>query len=417
MATTRRELIRLGLGSSTLLASGLTVPTFLARSALALSDAPKRDAGGRILVVIQLDGGNDGLNTVVPHGDDIYHKSRPRLALKARDLKPIDDHVGLHPALDGFARLRDEGRLAIVQSVGYPNPNRSHFESMAIWQTARLHPGKQEPGWLARAMDAGSFAPGGDAPALHVAADALPQALRGGRSLIPSLAGADPLHRHLGVPEVKEAGAQRTSIDRIAAHGETSANPLLQFVSRSTVTSYASSARLEAVLQKSPADDSESYPLARRLGLIARMIQAGLSTSIYYTQLGGFDTHADQLNQHSSRLFELSRSIRSFLAEIDRIGHRDRVAVLVFSEFGRRLRENASAGTDHGTAAPVFLIGGAVRAELHGPYPNLARLKDDDPEFGIDFRQVYATVLDRWLQLPAETILGAHFEPLLLFRS
>ena len=153
MTTTRRELFRLGLGGSTLLACGTTVPTFLARSALALADAPKRDAGGRILVVIQLDGGNDGLNTVVPHGDDIYHKSRPKLALKAKDLKPIDDHVGLHPSLGGFAKLREEGRLAIVQSVGYPNPNRSHFESMAIWQTARLHPGQEEPGWLARAID------------------------------------------------------------------------------------------------------------------------------------------------------------------------------------------------------------------------------------------------------------------------
>ena len=118
-----------------------------------MADGPKRDADGRILVVIQLDGGNDGLNTVVPHGDDIYHKSRPKLALKAKDLKPIDDHVGLHPSLDGFAKLREEGRLAIVQSVGYPNPNRSHFESMAIWQTARLHPRQEEPGWLARAID------------------------------------------------------------------------------------------------------------------------------------------------------------------------------------------------------------------------------------------------------------------------
>ena len=142
-----------GPGGSTLLACGPTVPTFLARSAVALADAPKRDANGRILVVIQLDGGNDGLNTVVPYGDDVYHKSRPRLALKAKDLKPIDDHVGLHPSLDAFAKLREQGKLAIVQWVGYPNPNRSHFESMAIWQTARLHPGQEEPGWLARAID------------------------------------------------------------------------------------------------------------------------------------------------------------------------------------------------------------------------------------------------------------------------
>ena len=170
--------------------------------------------------------------------------------------------------------------------------------------------------------------------------------------------------------------------------------------------SYASSARLEAVLQgDGTLEDPDSYGLTRRLRLIARTIKAGLSTSIYYTQLGGFDTHADQLNQHSSRLFELSRSVQSFMTEIDRSGDGDRVTVLIFSEFGRRLRENASAGTDHGTAAPVFLIGRPVQGGLHGPYPNLARLKDEDPEHAIDFRRIYATVLERWLHLPAEVSL------------
>src|SRR3954463_81976 len=170
VTTTRRELLRLGLGGSTLLACGATVPTFLARSAHALADGPRRDTEGRILVVIQLDGGNDGLNTVVPHGDDVYHKSRPKLALKAKDLKPIDDHVGLHPSLEAFAKLRDEGKLAVVQSVGYPNPNRSHFESMAIWHTARLTPARATPGGLRRGRGerapaggggAGTGAPGG----------------------------------------------------------------------------------------------------------------------------------------------------------------------------------------------------------------------------------------------------------------
>jgi uncharacterized protein (DUF1501 family) len=418
MTTTRRELLRLGLGGSTLLACGPTVPTFLARSALALAGAPKRDAGGPILVVVQLDGGNDGLNTVVPHGDDIYQKSRPALAIKAKDVKPIDDHVGLHPSLDGFAKLREEGRLAIVQSVGYPNPNRSHFESMAIWHTARLDPGQEEPGWLARAIDAGRAAPGSDAPALHIGAQALPQALRGGRSFIPSVATADALRRRLGVPEPEGAGAQRAALDAIAGHPGNSANPLLQFVSRSTVISYASSARLEAVLGgDATLENSDASGLARRLQMIARMIKAGLATSIYYTQLGGFDTHADQLNQHAARLSELSRSVHSFLAEIDRSGEGDRVTVLIFSEFGRRLRENASAGTDHGTAAPVFLIGRPVQGGLHGPYPNLAHLEDGDPEHAIDFRRIYATVLERWLKLPAEASLGAAFEPLPLFRA
>jgi uncharacterized protein (DUF1501 family) len=253
---------------------------------------------------------------------------------------------------------------------------------------------------------------------MHIAAEALPQALRGGRSVIPSVATADQLRRRLGVPDPDGADEQRAALDRIAGHYGNRENPLLQFVSRSTVISYASSARLEAVLHDDGTpEDSDSYGLARRLRLIARMIKAGLSTSIYYTQLGGFDTHADQLNQHSSRLFELSRSVQSFLTEIDGADHGDRVTLLIFSEFGRRLRENASAGTDHGTAAPVFLIGRPIQGGLHGPYPNLANLKDGDPEHAIDFRRVYATVLERWLQLPAEASLGAPFEPLPLFRS
>jgi uncharacterized protein (DUF1501 family) len=415
---TRRELLRLGLGGSTLLACGTTVPTFLACSARALANSPRRDADGRILVVLQLDGGNDGLNTVVPHGDDIYNNSRPKLALNAKDLKPIDEHVGLHPSLDGFAKLRDDGRLAIVQSVGYPNPNRSHFESMAIWHKARLSPGREEPGWLARAIDAAPAAPGGDSPALHIATQMLPQALRGGQQYVPSLATIEQFRRRLGVPESAGADEQRAALDRIAGQNASGENPLLQFVSRSTVISYASSARLEKVLRDD--DDAkypDSYDLARRLRLIARLIRAGLSTPIYYAQLGGFDTHADQLNRHSGLLRELSSSVRAFLTDLDRSGDGDRVTVLVFSEFGRRLRENASAGTDHGTSAPVFLLGGPVNGGLHGPYPDLAHLQDGDPEHAIDFRRVYATVLERWLRLPPEASLGKPFEPLPLFRS
>ena len=196
------------------------------------------------------------------------------------------------------------------------------------------------------------------------------------------------------------------------------ANPLLQFVARGAVVSYASSARLEQVVDR---DDAAKYPeeyqLAQRLQLIARLIRAGLSTPIYYAQLGGFDTHADQRNRHSSLLRQLSRSVRAFLADLDRSGDGARVAVLVFSEFGRRLQENASAGTDHGTSAPVFLLGQPVQGGLHGPYPDLARLHDGDPTHAIDFRQVYATVLNRWLQLPVEPALGQPFESLPLFRT
>jgi uncharacterized protein (DUF1501 family) len=232
------------------------------------------------------------------------------------------------------------------------------------------------------------------------------------------VATADQLRRRLGVPEQEGAGDQRTALDRIAARPGDGDSPLLQFVSRSTLITYASSAKLEAALSEgAPAEDSDSYGLARRLRMIARMIQAGLSTSIYYTQLGGFDTHADQLNTHASRLAELSRSVESFLTEIDRSGDGGRVTLLIFSEFGRRLRENASAGTDHGTAGPVFLIGHPVQGGLHGPYPDLSHLKDDDPEHAIDFRRVYAAVLRDWLGVDPRTALGGDFAPLDLIRD
>jgi uncharacterized protein (DUF1501 family) len=419
MPMNRRELLRLGLGSSTLLASGATVPTFLARSAQTLAADAGRTSDGRILVVVQLDGGNDGLNTVVPHGDDIYRKSRPKLALAAKELKTIDDRVGLNPGLDAFAKLLEDGRLAIVQSVGYPNPNRSHFESMATWHTARLEPGREAPGWLARAMDAGKMAPGSDAPALHIAEQALPQSLDGGRQHIPSLAGAEQLRRRIGVPDPAGRVEQQASLDRIAGLGGGGENPLLQFVERSTLVSYASSARLEEILKAK--DESGGYPddyyLARRLKFIARLIRSGLTTPIYYTQFGNFDTHADQLNRHENLLRELGRSLRAFLNDLDRSGDGERVTVLVFSEFGRRLVENASAGTDHGTAAPVFVLGRRVQGGLHGPYPDLAQLTDGDPNHAIDFRQVYATLLDRWLGLPADEVLGEAFKPLTLFLS
>jgi uncharacterized protein (DUF1501 family) len=186
----------------------------------------------------------------------------------------------------------------------------------------------------------------------------------------------------------------------------------LQFVERSAVLTYTSSARLETVVAGAGAGYPEGYGLARRLRLIAQLIKAGLTTSIYYTQLGGFDTHANQLGTHDNLLREMGASLQAFLKDLNDSGDGRRVVVLVFSEFGRRLTENASGGTDHGTAAPVFLLGGSVKSGLHGPYPNLHDLADGDPKHAIDFRRVYAALLDRWLSCPSEKVLGEKFEAL-----
>jgi uncharacterized protein (DUF1501 family) len=412
MQPSRRDFLRAGVGSSTLLACGLSVPTFLARTANALGANSSRD--GRSLVVLQLDGGNDGLNTVVPYGDDNYRKHRPHLQVTKNQVHRIDDRMGLHPALTGLEQLLQKGRLAIVQSVGYPNPNRSHFESMAIWHAGRLHPDANRPGWLARALDEGLGRSAGDAPALHVSGELLPHALYGGQHQVPSLLDLGRFRRRLGMPEGAGTAQQRADLDQVAALDRGSPGSLLQFVQRSTVLSYTSSDRLEHALrgQASPAPYPDNNSLGQRLRLVAQLIKAGLGTSIYYTQLGGFDTHANQQGTHFGLLREMGDALHAFLDDLSASGDVKRVLVLVFSEFGRRLTENASGGTDHGTAAPVFLLGGGVRPGLHGPCPNLVDLTDGDPKHAIDFRQVYATVLDGWLACPSQAVLGEKFRPL-----
>jgi uncharacterized protein (DUF1501 family) len=421
MNPTRREMLRLGLGSSALLACGPTVPLFLARSAGALADE-RATSKGRILVVVQLDGGNDGLNTVVPYRDDDYRRRRPNLAIPAAEVKRVDDRVGLHPSLDAFAKLLEQQRLAIVQGVGYPNPNRSHFDSMAIWHTARTDLDKAAPGWLARAIDRrrgpGS---GGDAPGLHIHESfPLPRALAGGRQVVPSMARLEQFRRRLGMAQGAEAGAQVEALDRLASQQRGEPGSLLQFVERCSLITYASSARLERVQQDNSAAKVEYpdfYGLARRLRVIAQLVKAGLSTPIYYTHLDGFDTHSGQLPQHANLLRELGASLKAFLDDLGKAGESDRVLVLVFSEFGRRLGENGSGGTDHGTAAPVFLLGQPVKAGLHGAYPDLTHLEDGDPIHALDFRRVYATLLDQWLGVPHRDVLGAAFEPMMVLRS
>jgi uncharacterized protein (DUF1501 family) len=419
MQPTRRDFLRLGLGSSTLLATGTLVPTFLANSAVTLAGQPAHQNGERILVVLQLDGGNDGLNTVVPFDDDVYRRSRPRLGLPAGRLHRLNDRVGLHPNLQELMRVHDNRQLAIVQSVGYPNPNRSHFQSMAIWHTAQLQPDRATPGWLARCLDQRFNGAGGDSPAFHISESLLPQALQGSQRHVPSLASLEQFQRRLGIPAGAEATAQQSALDRIGQRQIGEEGSLQQFVQRTSVITYASSARLGQVMQNGGQDAGYPafYPLAQRLKLIAQMIKAGMQTRIYYTELGGFDTHADQLGAHANLLQQVGNALKAFLDDLNRAGEGSRVLVLVFSEFGRRLRENASGGTDHGTAGPVFLLGPSVRAGLHGPYPNLGDLEDGDPRYAIDFRRVYATILDQWLGCPSQNILGARLDSIPILRG
>jgi uncharacterized protein (DUF1501 family) len=286
---------------------------------------------------------------------------------------------------------------------------------MAIWHTARLDAARGMTGWLARGLDRRGGDPGGDAPALHISQSLLPQALHGSQRHVPSLASLEQFRRRLGIPDGAGAAEQRAALDRVGGRQQGAAGSLLQFVERSATITYTSSARLEEVMRRGGAATGypEFFGLARRMRLIAQLIKAGMSTSIYYTQLGGFDTHAGQLNTHANLLRELGDSVRAFLEDLQRAGHAERVLVLAFSEFGRRLAENGSAGTDHGTAGPVLLAGPRVRGGVHGPNPDLRHLDDGgDPRHALDFRRVYATVLDQWLNCPSREVLGERFEHL-----
>jgi uncharacterized protein (DUF1501 family) len=410
----RRSFLR----SSTLIALAPTVPGFLEQTARAV--APERD--GRILVVVQLDGGNDGINTIVPFADEGYAKYRKVLRLPADRLFKIDKEVGLHPAMRDAARLLESGRLAIVQGVGYPNPSRSHFKSMAIWHSANVHLPKDDVvdaesqavyGWIGQALDGGPRPADGSPGATFIGTGNMPAALRSRRSVASAVTRLEDSLLSPSLPRGTMPGKPEAGMGKPPAD-------LAAFVRRNTLDAYASSERMAAVLRAK--DTGAGYPatgLAGRLRMIARLIKGGVGTRVFYTSqpTNGYDTHAVQLPFHADLLAELSGALKAFLDDLAAAGLAERVAVLCFSEFGRRVQENGSQGTDHGTAGPVFLAGPSVRSGLIGAAPRLLDLQDGDVKMSVDFRRVYAAVLDTWLGLPSRTALGGRFEPLPLFRG
>jgi uncharacterized protein (DUF1501 family) len=387
---------------SSLLALAPTVPAFLARTARA---APA-DADGRVLVVVQLDGGNDGLNTVVPFGDPNYPRLRRALRVPANEVVKVADGVGLHPALRPAARLLEAGRLAVVQGVGYPNPNRSHFRSMAIWHTARFDPEEHRGlGWVGRALDAGPAVRAGAPGSVFVGPESPPVALQGRRVPSSALARLDDFALTGGA----EAGRAA------AAPGD--GDGLADFVRRVTLDAYAAAARVQEAAR---AGDGAGYPgsdLAGRLRLVARLLKSGYGARVFYTLQAGYDTHAQQAVPHAALLYELASALAAFFNDLGAARLADRVAVLAFSEFGRAIRENASGGTDHGTAGPVLLAGPGVKGGLAGAAPSLTDLDAGQPRMTVDFRRVYAAVLEQWLGLPARAAVGGGFDGLPLFRG
>jgi len=406
MTLQRRAFLRQSFATSGLVAYGLTAPTFLARTALAAPFASEGGARDTILVVVQLTGGNDGLNTVIPYKDPEYAKLRPTLKLPSAQIKKLDDNVALHPSMTGLADLLQDKALCVVQGVGYPNPSQSHFRSMDIWQAASLDESLTE-GWIGKALKG---MPAG--PSFHVAGsnESAPLALAGAPVRVPSITSLEDFQLRTTAANGTDRQAQRKLIEGVARMS--SAQPgLLDFVKRTAVNTYDSSARLQELGRNyQPKAPYPQTGLATRLKLAAQLIDAGIGARIFYVSIDGFDTHASQLNAHANLLREVSDAMTAFFKDMSARGHKDRILMMTFSEFGRRARENGSKGTDHGSAAPVLLVGGKVKAGVVGEHPSLSKLEMGNLKHHTDFRQVYAAILDGWLGVSSKEILGGTFK-------
>jgi uncharacterized protein (DUF1501 family) len=393
--------------SSLALGVGTLTPKFLVEAAERANDAQDR-----VLVVVQLSGGNDGLNTVIPYNHDEYRKRRPTLAIPASNIIKSNDQCGFHPELRGFADLLEQQQLTVVQGVGYANPNRSHFESMDIWHTCHMKNEQRVTGWLGRFLDQSPRADGIDVPAIHFGGEQQPLALQARDVRVPSVKSLDDF-------KLQSANDQfRETVSTLANTQRSASSELLGFVQSSTSAALVASDRVaSAQLDYKSAVEYPQTDLARKLRIVAQLISAGLNTRIYYVTLDGFDTHSQQAEAHAALLRQWGDAVTAFTRDIHEHGHGSRVLTLSFSEFGRRVEENASKGTDHGAAAPLILTGAGIQAGFIGDQPNLTDLDDGDLKFHTDFRQVYATVLGNWLGTDSEKVIGGRYSPLPILQA
>jgi uncharacterized protein (DUF1501 family) len=432
--TTRRIFLQKGL---TMLAVGATVPTFLDQTVMAIAnpfDTPltQQPSGkdGKILVVVQLSGGNDGLNTVIPFADDAYHRARPALGHEPKTVLKVDNYLGLHPNLAPLKNLLDDGRMSIVQGVGYPNPNRSHFRSMDIWHSAAPEKEVVTSGWIGRFFD--NTCAGCDPHVGVSIGEQMPLAMKGER-ITPLSFDRPETYRYNG--RDKDDYLKLNKIDlNSASNSGTAASPVLSpparkvepitsanqldFLHRTAMDAQLSS---DDILRMTSRHSSPvAYPggqFGSGLRTIAAMIAGGLPTRVYYVSLSGFDTHAGERGRHDGLMQQLAQGISAFWQDLKKQENHDRVLMMTFSEFGRRVEQNASGGTDHGAAAPMFLFGPKLKQNVVGRHPSLTDLDAGDLKFHIDFRSVYASVLQNWLEAPSKPVLGGQFPTLPLLKA
>ena len=419
MPYARRDFMKAG---ALFVSMSLTMPSFLARTIQATSERAISQAYGRrkTLVVVQLGGGNDGLNTVVPDSDPTYYKVRPAIAIPEAQVLPVSGEVGLHPSMAALKGRFDQGQVAVVQGVGYPNPNRSHFRAMEIWQTGEPTKPPTE-GWLGRYLDAACC--GEDRPITSASfgavnlGDTLPLTLWTEHVLVPSIGSVNSFRFQTDGGEAPDERLQHLDAFQKLYAATGSSHLYDDFVTRVGRDAVETSEAIQKIAKAY--QPSVTYPtsgFANQLKQVAQIMAGDLGTRVFYVQMGGFDTHSGQPTAHATLLKNFSEGVDAFFKDLEAHGWGDDVAVMAFSEFGRRVAENGSNGTDHGSAGPMFVIGPRVSGGIVGKHPSLTDLTSGDLKFGIDFRSVYAGLLQDWLEGSPRDVLG-DFQPLPLVRA
>jgi len=395
MSTRRKFLQQSILGT----AGTLLIPGFLKAYEQQGSSSSSND---RKVVIIQLSGGNDGLNTVIPYRNDLYYKARPTIAIGADKVLKASADLGFHPALQSLNALYDQGMLAVVNNVGYPNPDRSHFRSMDIWQSGSASDEYLDTGWIGRYLDSSC-----QACTMHHAIeldDTLSMALKGHNVKGMALRDVAKLYK----------GVHRELYQDFAREGvaDSSHDTTLHYLYKTMADTASSAEYLHAKIRiRTSRQVYPSNPFAAKLKSIAELIHADVDTRVFYVSFAGFDTHVNQQNQHQRLLAAYSEGLHAF---VDDLGHdkMNEVLIMTFSEFGRRVQQNGSGGTDHGTANNIFLISGSLKKKgFLNETPDLSLLDEGDLIHRVDYRSIYASILDRWLEVPSVRILGQSFTP------
>jgi uncharacterized protein (DUF1501 family) len=410
MSSTRRNFLKSSLGAATLFSLHPVVPAFLSGAAHAA--VTQKQNSDKVIVVLQLSGGNDGLNTVVPYADDEYARGRTTLRLTSTDVHKIDSYLGFHPEMKAFSQLYQDGLLSIIQGVGYPNSNRNHAVAIRDWHTGRPHQASCQTGWIGRTIDHACQRDSVDLPGVLVGNISPPLAINAENAIVPSIRSIDELTLHSSHDLY-----QPLSVKDSISNSKTD-NPMLDFLQQRTVCAFNKNKKIEGITQSQKMNvEYPPFQLAQSLRTVAQLIRADVGIKMYYTELGGdgfggFDNHANQRDNHAALLRQLSESVSAFVNDLKFDNILDNVLLITFSEFGRTVKENGRRGTGHGVAAPMLLAGGNITGGIIGSHPSLTDLDNDALKFHTDFRQVYATILDKWLGLDSKVIFGEKYQPL-----